>query len=121
MRLAVAGRVDDGDDVVGADVALDELPRRAARARGAVEARLQIVEDEDEHAPLERLAVVDDVGRDRRGFAKSGGSTRSIGMSTIEKTVSAWGLPSSRTWKSSLVSVRTKFPCASVTLASIST
>ena len=104
-RLAVAGRVDDGDDVVGADVALDELPRRGARARRAVEA-----------------GVADRRGRGRRRaprtacgstttsggmavFEKSGGSTRSIGMSTIENAVSACGLPSSTIWKSSLVSV----------------
>ena len=52
---------------------------------------------------------------------KSGGSNFSTGMSTSDAIETDCGLPRSRTSKSSLVRSRTKLPCWSVTIASIST
>ena len=51
----------------------------------------------------------------------SGRSARSTGMSTSENTDTACGLPSSSSWKSSFVRSRTRWPRASVTMASTST
>ena len=49
--------IDDGGEIVGADVALDELARRAAHADGTPGIGLQIVEHEHEDAAVELLAV----------------------------------------------------------------
>ena len=63
--LPVARRVHDRDDVVGADVALDEQPGGRAGPRRPAEPRVEIIDHEDEDAPLERPAVRDHVGRNR--------------------------------------------------------
>ena len=107
--------VDDRHQVVGAEVALDELPRRALHALRAAEPRCA-----DRRGPSRR--------RGRRTGARcvltsgsigvaanSGRSARSTGMSTSVKVVIVCGLPSSKTWKSSFFRSRTNCPCWSVT------
>ena len=64
--LARAG-LDDRGDVVGAEIALDELLGGLADPDAAREVRLQVVEDQHEHPAVELLRVARHVGLDRGG------------------------------------------------------
>ena len=64
----------DGHDIVGAETALDELPRRAPHALRSPEARMEVVDDHHVHTAVERLLVRFDVRFDRRA-----GKQRAVG------------------------------------------
>ena len=66
-RLGAAG-LDDRRDVVGPQVALDELFGGELHARRPREAGVEIVEHQDEHPAVEFLAVAADIGLDRLGL-----------------------------------------------------
>ena len=56
-RIRRPGGVHDRHQIVGAEVPLDELLRRRFHARRAAEARVQIVDDHDVDAAVERPLV----------------------------------------------------------------
>ena len=68
-----AARVDDGGEIVGAEIPLHELPEESLDSRRAGEARVQIVEDDHVdaafrhgvslHVRLDRLAEEERTGR----------------------------------------------------------
>ena len=62
--------MDDGHEVVGAEITLDELTRRGLDANGPPEAHVEIVDDEDVHAAVERPLVGPHVGLDRHRGAE---------------------------------------------------
>ena len=98
--VGAAAGVDDGGRVVGADVALDELPRRDLR-RAASGARW-CAGRRARSGRCGRRRPAGCSGRPARSAcdANSGRSARSSGMLTSENAVTFCGLPSSNTWKS---------------------
>ncbi len=65
-----AAGLDDGSNVVGAEVALDELSRRNLDARRLRKADVLVVEDDHEYASVELLAVAPHIGFDRLGLVE---------------------------------------------------
>ncbi len=95
--------------------------RAAARTRArARESGVEIVEDDDEDAAVELAPVAADVGLDRLRLVE-----RRIELldRNVDEREDGDGLRLAllEDWKSSLVRLRTKLPCWSVTMASIST
>ena len=66
VGVARPGGVHDGHQVVGAEAPLDELLRRGLDALRAAEPRMQIVDDHDVDAAVERTLVGLHVRLDRR-------------------------------------------------------
>ena len=109
-RVLASARRHDGREIVGAEMALDELARALPDDRRAERGHVEIVEHDDVDAAGRDVAIRSHVGLDTVLPASRKESERSTGSSMNENVSTFCGLPSSRISKSSRVRPVTKLP-----------
>jgi hypothetical protein len=106
--VGAPARVDDGGDVVGGEMALDELSRGVDDDLRARRADVEIVEHDHVQPAADRCAFDRTSGTTGAAAADSrAGRHRNIDR---ENVLIAWGLPSSNRAKSSLAQPRDEIP-----------